>query len=101
MKTIQLRRYTLVDGEYDAFVAWWRSCIPQVRADAGFALEFAYGLPESNEFVWAVSTPGDEQAFLAIESAYMASDARAAAFDGIPQRIAEYDIRFVGEDHSA
>ncbi|GAA3631372.1 hypothetical protein GCM10022200_12810 [Microbacterium awajiense] len=101
MKTIQLRRYSLVDGEYEAFIEWWRGSIPQVRADAGFTLEFAYGLPESNEFVWAVSVPGDEDAFLAVEAAYMASDARAAAFDGVPQRIAEYNIRFVGEDHSA
>ena len=31
MRTIQLRRYTLVDGEYDAFVAWWREWMPKVR----------------------------------------------------------------------
>ena len=43
MRTIQLRRYTLVDGEYDAFVAWWQAWMPQVRPGAGFAIEFAYG----------------------------------------------------------
>ncbi len=31
MRTIQLRRYTLVDGEYDAFVAWWQDWMPRVR----------------------------------------------------------------------
>jgi len=95
MRTTQLRRYTLVDGEYEDFVAWWRSTMPVVRAEAGFTVEFAYGVPETNEFVWAVSTEGDEAAFLALEQAYRASDARAAAFDGVPQRIAEYNIRFV------
>ncbi|WP_194409195.1 hypothetical protein [Microbacterium cremeum] len=95
MKTIQLRRYTLVDGEYDAFVAWWSEWMPRVRPAAGFEIEFAYGLPETNEFVWAVSTPGDEEAFLATEKTYMASDARAEAFAGVPQRVAEYNIRFV------
>ena len=30
MKTIQLRRYTLVEGEYDAFVAWWTEWMPKV-----------------------------------------------------------------------
>ena len=31
VKTIQLRRYTLVDGEYDAFLAWWKEWMPRVR----------------------------------------------------------------------
>ena len=82
MRTIQLRRYTLVDGEYEAFVAWWEKWMPRVRPAAGFQIEFAYGLPETNEFVWAVSAEGDEAAFLALEKEYMASDARAEAFDG-------------------
>ncbi|KQM84218.1 hypothetical protein [Agromyces sp. Leaf222] len=94
MKTIQLRRYTLVDGEYDAFVAWWESTMPKVRPAAGFAIEFAYGLRESNEFVWAVSAEGDQEAFLALEATYLASPGRAAAFEGVPQRVAGYDIRF-------
>ncbi|WP_019179402.1 hypothetical protein [Microbacterium yannicii] len=95
MKTIQLRRYTLVEGEYDAFVAWWKGCMPRVRPAAGFTIEFAYGLPETSEFVWAVSAEGDEEAFLALEKEYMASDARAEVFAGVPQRVAEYNIRFV------
>nr|BFF08814.1 hypothetical protein GCM10025699_01170 [Microbacterium flavescens] len=97
MRTIQLRRYTLVEGEYDAFVAWWEGCMPRVRPAAGFAIEFAYGLPASSEFVWAVSAEGDEAAFLALEEQYMASDARAEVFAGVPQRVANYDIAFVGQ----
>lgn len=96
MRTIQLRRYTLVDGEYDAFVAWWEGCMPRVRPAAGFTIEFAYGLPASNEFIWAVSAEGDEDAFLALEKTYMASDARAEVFAGVPQRVAKHDIAFVG-----
>ncbi|WP_251453330.1 hypothetical protein [Microbacterium sp. Marseille-Q6648] len=95
MRTVQLRRYTLVEGEYDAFVAWWNEWMPRVRPAAGFPIEFAYGLPETNEFVWAVSAEGDEDAFLAREKEYMVSDARAEAFAGVPQRVAEYNIRFV------
>jgi hypothetical protein len=97
VKTIQLRRYTLVDGEYDAFVEWWRAAMPAVRPPAGFAIEFAYGLRESNEFVWAVSVPGDQAEFERLETAYMTSDARAAVFEGVPQRIAVYDVRFVDD----
>jgi hypothetical protein len=97
VKTIQLRRYALVAGEYDAFVDWWQEWMPRVRPAAGFTIEFAHGLRETNEFVWAVSADGDQDAFLELERAYMASDARAEAFDGVPQRIAEYNIRFVDD----
>jgi len=97
VKTIQLRRYTLVDGEYDAFVDWWRGAMPAVRPPAGFTIEFAYGVRESNEFVWAVSVEGDREEFGRLEQAYLASDARAAVFDGVPQRVALYDIRFVDD----
>ena len=97
MRTIQLRRYTLVDGEYDAFVAWWQGAMPRVRPAAGFTIDFAYGIPETNEFIWAVSAEGDEAAFLQLEREYMASDARAEAFAGVPQRVAVHNILFVGE----
>ncbi|WP_353813250.1 hypothetical protein [Agromyces sp. SYSU T00266] len=97
MRTIQLRRYTLVDGEYDAFVSWWDEWIPRVRDAAGFAIEFAYGIREANQFVWAVSAPGDADAFRELEAEYLASDARAAAFDGVPQRIAVHDIALVDD----
>lgn len=97
VKTIQLRRYTLVDGEYDDFVEWWQGAMPAVRPAAGFTIEFAYGIRESNEFVWAVSTPGDRDEFLRIEAEYMASEPRAAVFAGVPQRVAVYDIGFVDD----
>jgi hypothetical protein len=97
VKTIQLRRYTLVDGEYDPFVEWWRGAMPAVRPPAGFTIEFAYGLRESNEFVWAVSVAGDRDEFERLETAYMASEARAAVFTGVPQRVAVYDVKFVDD----
>ena len=71
--------------------------MPRVRPAAGFVIEFAYGLPETNEFVWAVSAPGDEAAFLQREETYLASDGRAEAFAGQPQRVAEYNVRLVTE----
>jgi hypothetical protein len=57
MRTIQLWRYTLIDGEYDAFVAWWQDAMPRVRPPAGFTIDFS----------------------------------------GVPQRVAEYNVGFVGE----
>jgi hypothetical protein len=97
VKTIQLRRYTLVDGEYDAFVEWWQGSMPVVRPPAGFTIEFAYGIREANEFLWAISAEGDREAFARLEEVYMASDARAAVFTDVPQRVAVYDVRFVDD----
>ncbi len=88
MKTIQLRRYTLVEGEYDAFLAWYDKWMPKARPAAGFTIEFAYGIRETNEFLWALSAECDADAFGELDAAWKASDARAAAFEGEPQRIA-------------
>jgi hypothetical protein len=95
VKTIQLRRYVLVDGEYEDFVDWWREWMPRVRPARGFAIEFAYGIPESHEFVWAVSAPGDRDDFLALEKSYLDSPERAEAFAGQPQRIATSVVTLV------
>lgn len=86
-RTIQLRRYRIVAGELDAFVAWWRDLVVPARTAHGFSVEFAYAVPETNEFVWAVSVAGDREAFRAIDERYASSPERAAAFAGQPQRI--------------
>jgi hypothetical protein len=95
MKTIQLRRYVLVDGTYDDFVAWFNQFMPEARPARGFAIEFAYGIRETNEFVWAVSAPGDADSFRELEEAYVSSPERAAAFAGQPERVASKIITLV------
>jgi hypothetical protein len=97
MKTIQLRRYVLVDGTYDDFIAWFNKFMPEVRPARGFAIEFAYGIRETNEFIWAVSAPGDADAFRELEAAYLDSPERAAAFAGQPERVAGKIITLVDE----
>ncbi|RIX31139.1 hypothetical protein [Amnibacterium setariae] len=92
-RTVQLRRYRIVDGELDAFVAWWRTRLLPAREAFGFRLESALVVPETQEFVWAVSTAGDEAAFRRLDAAWTASPERAAAFEGVPQRVAGMDLR--------
>ena len=96
-RTIQLRRYEIAPGELDAFVDWWRTWMPTVRPEAGFTIEWAYVDREANEFVWAVSAAGDAETFLELERTYLDSDARAKAFEGVPQRVAKYHVRLVEE----
>lgn len=94
-KTVQLRRYFIKPGELDAFIEWWEANIPALRKLGGFAIEFAYADHANNQFVWAVSTPGDETAFSAIEHAYNELPERARAFEGIPQRVENALVGFV------
>lgn len=95
MKTVQLRRYTIHAGEYDAFIAWWTSEMAPLRRAAGFRIEFAYGIPETNEFIWAVSVEGSADHFAEVESLYLASDERAAVMGAIPERVADRSVQLV------
>ncbi|GAA4267162.1 hypothetical protein [Frondihabitans peucedani] len=96
-RTVQLRRYVLVDGLLDDFTAWWRSRLVPARRAYGFDIEFSYALPETSEFVWAVSLPGDADAFRAVEADYLASPERAAAFDGQPTWTTSQAVALVRE----
>jgi hypothetical protein len=92
-RTVQLRRYRIVEGELPAFTAWWRERLLPARQAFGFTLEFAVVVPETDEFVWAVSVPGDAAAFARLDAAWTGSPERAAAFEGVPQRVASMDLR--------
>ena len=82
-------------GALSAGLAWYRAKIVPARAAHGFTIEFAFADREVNEFVWAVSTPGDAEAFAEIEKAYLASPEREAAFAGEPTRVAVHHVRLV------
>ena len=86
-RTVQLRRYRIVVGELPAFLDWWRERIVPAREAHGFRVEFAYAVPENDEFVWAVSVEGDREAFRAVDERYASSEERRKAFEGVPQRI--------------
>jgi hypothetical protein len=95
MKTIELRRYEIFPGELPAFVSWWSEWMPTVRANAGFTIEFAYVNAEANEFIWAVSAPVSAEEFASLDATYKVSDARAAAFEGVPQRVKEMHVSII------
>jgi hypothetical protein len=95
MKTVQLRRYFIKGGEFDAFLAWWEDSIAPLRRANGFTVEAAFADRANDEFVWAVSAQGDEAAFAALEQEYNALPSRAKAFDGVPQRVERVVVAFV------
>ena len=93
--TVQLRRYQLAPGSYEEFTQWWARSMAPLRRAAGFDIPVSYGIPETNEFVWAVSAPGDRAAFLALEAIYVASDARADVMRNQPTPALSMQITFV------
>jgi len=88
---VQLRRYQLVPGMMDEFLAWFPGIVP-VREKYGFKVLFAYADRESNEFTWAVSHDGDFDAALEV---YNDSPERAALFEGQPKRVEEMHVAMV------
>jgi hypothetical protein len=100
----QLRRYELVPGTLEDFVAWFPRVV-EARQRHGFEVVFAAADHDAQEFVWAVRHPGD---FAQAEAEYNASPERAAAFLGQPRRVSIFHVAMVElcwpiseESHSA
>lgn len=94
-RTYQLRRYQIEAGQLDSFIEWWTTLLAPARQAFGFRVEFAYPVPASGEFVWAVSRAGDEAEFIAADAAWQVSPERTAAFLDQPKRIASVRTDFV------
>jgi hypothetical protein len=92
--TVQLRRYRLDPQRSAAFLDWWRREVPPALGAFGLGVPFAYAVPETGEFVWAISHPGDADAFRRAEQEYRASAQRAAAFETIPGGVDEMLVHF-------
>ncbi len=78
----QLRRYEIVEGRMDEFLAAFPRMIP-VRNQSGFSLDFAYADRDNNQFVWSTTHEGDIDAFKAAEAVYADSPERAIALEGL------------------
>ncbi len=59
--TTLLRRYSIKDGEWDAFLEIWRRIV-KVRKRHGFDVLFALADREENMFTWAIYHSGDIEA---------------------------------------
>jgi hypothetical protein len=77
MSTVQLRRYQVKPGELEGFVERW-DLVLAARRQYGFEVLFAFVDRTTNQFVWAVSHDGDNDAFDAAEKRLMESPEGAA-----------------------
>lgn len=94
MATVQLRRYELVPGMIDDFLAWFPRIVA-VRKGFGFTVLFGLADRENDQFVWGVRFEGDRAAFDAAVETYNASPERAAVFEGQPTRVSKMHLAFV------
>jgi hypothetical protein len=93
--TVQLRRYELIPDQRAAFLEWWRRWIPPALEAYGLQVPFAYLVPETDEFVWAIAHPGDAEEFRRAEQEYRRSPQRATAFAEPPSGVREMLVHLV------
>ena len=91
MATVQLRRYQVAQGRLDEFAAWFRRAA-LTREPYGFVVEFAYLDREADQFVWAVSHPGDSLAFDEAETRWRSDAERATVFADLPDCLLEHHV---------
>jgi hypothetical protein len=89
--TVQLRRYRIAQGRLDEFASWFRRAAA-TREPFGFVVEFAYLDREADEFVWAVSHPGDGSTFDEAETRWRSAPARMAVFAGMPDCLLDHHV---------
>jgi len=77
VRTVQIRTYTVRDGQLDAWVERWRTLIVPLRREFGFEVHGSWVDRDRNAHVWVISYAG-EQSFAEANAAYWASPRRDA-----------------------
>lgn len=76
-RTIQMRIYTIQEGQMDQWLELWRSGVKPIREKVGFRVPQAWVVAQENKFVWLLSYEGPGT-FAEHDAAYFASPERKA-----------------------
>ena len=87
-RAVQLREYTIREGDLERFVAEWQTHLAPLRRSIGFEILGAWTVPDEHRFIWLLSHPDGWDAFAEGDKAYFASPERKA-FDPDPARLIE------------
>jgi hypothetical protein len=90
----QLRVCTIKPGAMDEFVRAWRDTVYPLRLEFGFTIVGAWGIEETNTFVWILGYDGPEGFELA-DAAYYASEARAMLDPDPAQFFEKVDLQWM------
>jgi len=94
LKTTQVRIFTINRGKMNEFVSAWQKGVYPLRTKFGFRVEKAWVVREKNKFIWILSYDGPE-GFVAKDSAYYASQARATLQPDPADYIADSENYFI------
>lgn len=90
MATTELKRYQIVPGRWDNFLAVWRDIV-DLRKRHGFGVLFAFVDREENMFTWAIEHTGN---FDAAAKAYYEDPSRIA-LEIVNDYVSDFSIRRV------
>jgi NIPSNAP len=91
---LQLRTYTIHDGDLEAFVTEWKSVLVPLREKMGFTVLEAYTLTDRNQLVWLMGYDGADSWEVA-DHAYFESPERKAMRPDPARFIARMENHFV------
>lgn len=92
--TTQLRIYTINRGKLGQFAREWREKVAPLRLEHGFAIDGAWMMADTNQFVWFLRYEGPAD-WAAKEAAYYASAGRMGMEPNPARLIARAEERFV------
>ncbi len=92
--TIQLRTYTIRPGSMEQWVIEWKEQVKPLREKLGFAIQGAWTVPETSQFVWIMAYNGPKK-WEDLDAAYFTAPERKA-MDPNPARLIEkMEERFI------
>jgi hypothetical protein len=96
VRTVQLRRYRVAEGQAQAWLGEWAGRVRPLREAHGFEVLGAWTVEETDEFVWVIAYDGPGT-FEEADAAYYASPERAALDPDPARHLVETRTDFVTE----
>jgi NIPSNAP len=96
VRTVQLRRYRVADGQMRDWVQEWEENVRPLREAHGFKVLGAWAVEGTDEFVWVIAHDGPGT-FAEADAAYYASPERVALDPDPARHLVETRTDFVSE----
>jgi hypothetical protein len=96
VRTVQLRRYRVADGQMRDWLEEWGGKVKPLREAHGFKVLGAWAVEDADEFVWVIAHDGPGT-FEEADAAYYASPERVAIDPDPARHLVETQTDFVSE----
>jgi hypothetical protein len=96
VRTVQLRRYRVAEGQLEDWLEEWGGGVRPLREAHGFKVLGAWAVEDTGEFVWVIAHDGPGT-FEEADAAYYASPERVALDPDPARHLVETQTDFVRE----